>query len=997
MKNLYPFFKKLPKFQLLVVSDDKEALRASWCAEFFNIKPFVLPDLRANFGDDLMSFSDELLEISEVLGKFYESNESKVLISPIRTISFHLPKKENFDSMELFFGDRLNLAELKNKLFRWGYYFVDIVTDRAEASFRGDIIDIFPIGYDHAFRISLFDTDVESIRKFDPATQKSDPVEIESIAIRPQFLALSEEQLESIDEKIANSKSDSFIKDIHSLGFWFLDDLGEYYPLCKKTFITQNALAELDEVYIFEEKRLPKEEYLKLNIVPSDSKFNEVKPTNINEFIDFHKDKKLTIIASNEARVKQFDLNLSDSKINYIFSNSIINLLSQDELILSLNFEVKKKRKIKPNIVLDELKVGDLVVHQDYGIGKFLGIEPITVLGATKDFLKILYSGDDKLFVPVENITLVDRFVADSGSLAELDKLGKATFAKLKEKVKDKLFAIATDITNLAAIRELSNGIKMQIDKRSIELFQSKSGFAYTKDQSKSINEIFGDLSSGIVMDRLLSGDVGFGKTEVAMNAIFASFLNSYQSILMAPTTLLAHQHFLTFKDRFEEFGVKIAKIDSRCSAKEKSSVAKALKDGTVDVVVGTHSLLGVECKKLGLIIVDEEHKFGVKQKEKLKTIQKDVHLLSMSATPIPRTLNLALSKLKGMSALLTPPSERQGVRTYLKEYDEKIIKEIILREKRRGGQLFYVYNNISTIELKKSELLKIFPNLKIETIHSQLESTKADEVIFEFASGKIDILVATSIIESGLHLPNANTIIIDGADRFGIADLHQLRGRVGRGAKEGFCYFLVEDKNRLTSEAIKRLVALEKNSYLGSGTALAHQDLEIRGGGNILGEAQSGHIKQIGYALYLKMLEEALLNLSGQAVETAKNVDIKLAINAYISSDYVFEDSLRLELYRRFGKAKTKNEVFEIEEEMIDRYGKSDIYTKQFISIILIKISAINLNIVTINNFEQNITFVFGDGKKETVKSSSKDDDDLISATLAYLKKLEMVWFQNS
>jgi transcription-repair coupling factor (superfamily II helicase) len=340
------------------------------------------------------------------------------------------------------------------------------------------------------------------------------------------------------------------------------------------------------------------------------------------------------------------------------------------------------------------------------------------------------------------------------------------------------------------------------------------------------------------------------------------------------------------------------------------------------------------------------------------------------------------------MSSLLTPPSERIGVRSYVKEYDEKLVKEVILREKRRGGQIFYIYNNIATIEFKKDEILSILPNVKIRIMHSKVSPKESEKILEEFEAGEFDILLATSIVESGLHLPNANTMIIDGANRFGIADLHQLRGRVGRSDKEGYCYFVVENKNSLTSDAIKRLVALETNSYLGSGTALAHQDLEIRGGGNIIGEAQSGHIKNIGYALYLKMLEDAIATLSGEVHEEKKDVDIKLTISAYISSEYIFEDRIRLELYRRLSKTKSNEEVFEIQDEMEDRFGKLDIPTKQFIELILIKIKAIELGIKTISNFEVNISFVKSDDTKEVIKSPSKDDDDIVATVLKYLNK---------
>ncbi|MDD2639967.1 MAG: helicase-related protein, partial [Arcobacteraceae bacterium] len=628
------------------------------------------------------------------------------------------------------------------------------------------------------------------------------------------------------------------------------------------------------------------------------------------------------------------------------------------------------------------------VVHEEYGIGQFKGIEPVTVMGAKRDFVKLLYANDDKLFIPVENIDIIDRYVADGSSYAMLDQLGKGSFAKLKAKVKDKLFAIANDIIKLAAARELVNGIQINTNKKALLDFSLSAGFEYTKDQTRSIKEIFADLSSGKVMDRLLSGDVGFGKTEVAMNAILAVFLDGYQCLFVCPTTLLATQHYHSMQKRFEGFGLKMAKLDGKTSTKEKNHIKKGLEDGTYDLVIGTHSLLDIKTKNLALVIIDEEHKFGVKQKEKLKNLREDVHIFSMSATPIPRTLNLALSKLKGMSALLTPPSERLGVRTFVKEYSDQLIKEIILREKRRGGQLFYVHNNIASIEAKKSDLLEILPNIKIEIIHSQIKPAESEKIIDDFSEGKFDILLATSIVESGLHLPQANTIVIDGADRFGIADLHQLRGRVGRSNKEGFCYFVVNDKKTITPDAIKRLVALESNSYLGSGTALAHQDLEIRGGGNIIGEAQSGHIKQIGYGLYLKMLEDALASLSGDIKALHKTVDIKLAISAYISSEYISEDRVRLELYRRLSKALRKEEVYEIEEEMEDRFGKPDVITKQFIELILIKIFALEKSIKMISSYEMNITFTQENDTKESIKSPSKDDDDIIATTLKYLRK---------
>ncbi len=986
MNNIFNFLKENKSVQLLIVSDDKQAQCASDIVSYQEKVPFVLSDFRANYGDDLLSFSEEIQNITKILDEYHiYKKQNKVLIVPIRTVSFPLPSDKCFDKFSIDFADTINIKEFKDKLYSWGYYFVDIVTAEGEVSVRGDIIDVYPPNSEYSFRVSLFDDEVESIRQFDVENQKSFKDEIESFDIHPAFLALDEQSLELINEKIELSSSDAFIKDIHSLGFWYLGNLGEFYTQKLSSVITKEALDEIEEAYIFDEQRLTKEELLSITPILSSDNYKEISPVNINEFLEFHKEKKVTIISNTEARIRAIGLDLKNPNIKYVYENYIINLLGQDEVIISLNKEIKKKRKRKVKIVLDELRVKDFVVHEEYGIGQFEGVEPIVVMGAKRDFIKLLYANYDKLFVPVENLDVIDRYVADSGNTALLDKLGKGSFAKLKSKVKDKLFAIAGDIIKLAAARELTNGVVLDTSKEEIVLFQKQAGFEYTKDQTRSVKELFKDLSSGMSMDRLLSGDVGFGKTEVAMNGLLATALSGHQALFVCPTTLLSSQHFHGLRQRLEPFGVKLGKVDGRTATKDKTYYKKEFEAGNIDILIGTHSLLNITAKDLALVIIDEEHKFGVKQKEKLKELRNDIHIFSMSATPIPRTLNLALSKIKGMSSLLTPPSERLGVRSYVKEYSDQLIKEVILREKRRGGQLFYIHNSIATIESKKDDLLEILPTLKIAIMHSQVKSTDVEKIMEDFEEGNYDILLATSIVESGLHLPNANSIIIEGADRFGIADLHQLRGRVGRGTKEGYCYFVVEDKNKITQDAIRRLLALETNSYLGSGTALAHQDLEIRGGGNIIGEAQSGHIKQIGYSLYLKMLEDALAQLSGEIKQDKKTVDIKLTISAFISDDYIREDRIRLELYRRLSRAISKVEVYEIQDEMEDRFGKLDIPTKQFIELIIIKITALGKGIKTISNYEMNISIVYEDNKKIVLKSPSKDDD-LINTTLKYL-----------
>jgi transcription-repair coupling factor (superfamily II helicase) len=396
-------------------------------------------------------------------------------------------------------------------------------------------------------------------------------------------------------------------------------------------------------------------------------------------------------------------------------------------------------------------------------------------------------------------------------------------------------------------------------------------------------------------------------------------------------------------------------------------------------MIIGTHALLGLEFKNLAFVVIDEEHKFGVKQKEKLKDLAINLHLLSMSATPIPRSLNLALSEVKSFSEILTPPDLRLGVKTFVKSFDEKIVKEAIVKELRRGGQILYIFNSIAGIEEKKRELLNLISTLRICTLHSKIPPLQMEDEMIKFEAGDYDLMLSTSIIESGIHMPKANTIIVDEADNFGMADLHQLRGRVGRGDKEGWCWFLVQDRELLSENAKKRLLALESNSSLGSGAVLAFHDLEIRGGGNIIGEAQSGHINQIGYSLYLKMLEDSIRQLQGKNSVLDTPVDIKLSVNAYLNDELIQEDRLRLELYRRLSFVQNVQKVYDIELEIADRFGKLDIITRQFIDVTIIKVLAREKGILKISNFNENILIEYSD-KKETLKASSRDDDDIIN-----------------
>ena len=985
--NIYQYLETLKQDKLLICNNDKEATQIKDVAVLLGFETFVLPDLRVSEGEDLRSYAEDVYIFLNQLSHYYQSKRKKILISPIRTLFLPFPKSQYFSSHTLEFGETIDITALKDRLYSWGYHFVDIASQKGEVSFRGDIIDIYPIDSENPYRISLFDEEIESIHIFDEVTQKRVADELEDIVIPPAFLALSSDEYKELESRVDNSQYDTFIKDIDSLGLWCLDDLAEISLDIFDTLLATTITDELDEIYTLSTPSIPKKSF-ELSIIPEGNKYRDLDVVHPNKLLEAHKNKKITIIAKNESIIRGSELS-TFTDIEFIYQDGIVNIMSDDRLIISLNKPIKTKKVKKATMVLDELKAGDFVVHESYGVGMFRGIEKREVLGATSEFVVMIYQNEDALLIPVSSLEVIDRYVAEGGVLPVLDKLGKGSFKKLKAKVKEKLFAIASGIINLSAQRHLKKGIKLKIDSVEHTIFMTQAGFTHTPDQKKAIMDMLDDMSSGKMMDRLLSADVGFGKTEVAMNGIYISAKNGYQSVMIAPTTLLCSQHYKSLKERLGKLDIKIAKLDRFSTTKEKNATLRGLEDGSIDMVVGTHALLGAKFHNLAFVIIDEEHKFGVKQKEKLKELAIDVHLLSMSATPIPRSLNLAMSEVKSFSEILTPPTQRLGVRTFVKSYDDKVIKEAIMREMRRGGQTFYVFNSIAGIEEKRKVLLNILPKLRIAVLHSKISAKDTEDEMIAFEKGEYDVLLSTSIVESGIHMPSANTMIVDGANSFGIADLHQLRGRVGRGSKEGYCYFMVEDKERLSENAKRRLVALESHSDLGSGAVLAFRDLEIRGGGNILGEAQSGHIKHIGYSLYLRMLEDAIKELSGQDREVTRTIDMKLSINAYLNEELISEDRLRLELYRRLSLCETKGEVYEIESEIADRFGKLDSITRAFIDTMVIKVLARAKGVSLVSSYGENVTIEFVDKAKHRVilKASSKDDDDIIACVMGWFR----------
>jgi transcription-repair coupling factor (superfamily II helicase) len=572
------------------------------------------------------------------------------------------------------------------------------------------------------------------------------------------------------------------------------------------------------------------------------------------------------------------------------------------------------------------LSIGDLVVHTDHGIGRFTSLKTVQALGASHDCLELVYAGGDKLFLPVENIELLSRYGSDNEN-AQLDRLGGAGWQSRKARLKQRLQEIASELIKVAAMRSLREAPQMAPPEGAYDEFIARFPFEETEDQMGSIEAVLEDLNAGRPMDRLVCGDVGFGKTEVALRAAFVAALAGFQVAVVVPTTLLARQHYKSFADRFKGFPIRVAQASRLVAPKELNATKKELKEGQVDVIVGTHVLFGksIEFAHLGLVIIDEEQHFGVAHKERLKKLREDVHVLTLSATPIPRTLQLALSGVRELSLITTPPVDRLAVRTFISPFDPIILREALRRERYRGGQSFYVVPRVADLAEVNEFLTETVPELRVAQAHGQLPPTEIERIMSAFYDGEFDILLSTAIVESGLDVPNANTMIVHRADMFGLAQLYQLRGRVGRSKTRAYAYFTTPPGKRLTEGAEKRLKVLNSLDTLGAGFSLASHDLDIRGGGNLLGEEQSGHIREVGFELYQSMLEQAITTLKGEGVSGSSeqwSPQIGLGITSLIPEAYVSDLQVRLGLYRRLSGLADRNEIDGFAAELVDRFG---------------------------------------------------------------------------
>ncbi len=590
----------------------------------------------------------------------------------------------------------------------------------------------------------------------------------------------------------------------------------------------------------------------------------------------------------------------------------------------------KKRAAAQFALELGSLNVGDFVVHAEHGIGRYEGLETITALGAPHDCIRVIYDGGDKLFVPVENLDVLSRYAsAESG--AALDKLGGVAWQTRKAKVKKRLLEIADELLKIAAARQLRQAEKIEVPEGAYQEFAARFPYNETDDQEQTIDSVFGDLASGKPMDRLVCGDVGFGKTEVALRAAFAAVQAGMQVAVVAPTTLLARQHTNNFIQRFRGFPVRIGQLSRMVSMKEAKQTKEDAKAGRVDIVVGTHALLGKEIgfQRLGLVIVDEEQHFGVKQKERLKELRADVHVLTLTATPIPRTLQLALTGVRELSLITTPPVDRLAVRTFVLPFDPMVIREALMREHYRGGQSFYVCPRIADLKDVTATLKELVPELKMVTAHGRMGAGELDDIMTAFDAKKYDLLLATNIVESGLDIPNANTIVIHRADMFGLSQLYQLRGRVGRAKQRGYAYLTYAPTAALSQTAQQRLEVISTLDQLGAGFQLASHDMDIRGAGNLLGEEQSGHIREVGVELYQQMLEDAVAaakegrGMAAEAVSAERwTPQINIGLSVMIPEAYVQDLNVRLGLYRRLADGGQEEDIEQIAAEMVDRFG---------------------------------------------------------------------------
>jgi len=727
---------------------------------------------------------------------------------------------------------------------------------------------------------------------------------------------------------------------------------------------TENLLLPLAEW--IEENR--KNKRLTLIVCRSDSQLDRIYQLMLPYGIDAARIEQLPVINRFKGRVCLCTGNISSG---FTWQDEFLSLVTDEEI-----FRGKKKRKIQRKesvkstlLNLSELKDGDIVVHEDFGLGRYGGLTKLEFGGLTNDFALITYRDEDKLYLPVERLSVIQKYLGIDGYSPILDKMGGVTWEKAKEKAKKAVEKIAGELLKLYAERKVVKGHSFSQSDRYFQDFEAAFPYEETPDQLAAIEHVLSDMEKNTPMDRLVCGDVGYGKTEVALRASFKAVSDSKQVAILVPTTVLAEQHLKTFRERYKNYPVEIAGLSRFRSRKEQTEIVNKISEGTIDIVIGTHRIFqsDVKFRELGLVVIDEEQRFGVKHKERLKKMRSTVDVLTLTATPIPRTLHLSMMGLRDICIITTPPEQRQPIVSYLSEYDDNIVKDGIQKELSRNGQMFFVHNNVKTIWKMADKLQKLVPEMKVGVAHGQLSEKELEKAMFQFIDKEIDLLVCTTIIESGLDIPAANTMFINRADRFGLAQIYQLRGRIGRGDEQAYAYLFIPEESLLGKDALKRLKVLMEHSDLGSGFQIAMSDLQIRGGGSVLGASQSGHIAAVGYDMFLKLMDNAISELKGESVQEKLEPEININVSAFLPEHYIQDIDQRLTVYRRLAKMRKLSEIGDLREELVDRYGKIPEEGIAMLFKIVLKIMSVNAGVKKLDLTDDYVSFQFSEVHMKT------------------------------
>lgn len=940
---------------------------------------------------------------------------SDVVIAPVKALLEKFPDKKFIQKNSINFkiGDEIDVKNFAQRLVNLGYKRSTMVSDIGQFSVRGDIIDVFSL-CEHPLRIELWGDEIVDLRFFNNETQKSIG-KVKEFSIKPvyKFILKDKKAPDFLSEKI---EQEGFFEGIEVYQNYFNSELASVFDYFKDYTIIFDEMSEIFSKYEFIAENYQNQmlENLKLglnfelkgkNHFDIDEFHNQIAgfvKIGLNNFIDYDYD---DLIEFDSQPVKGYFANLDEiaafikskpgyqivmatdypERVKEIFAERAIynlefmeniscagSLIEDFKLILLTDRELFNKRakeitaskrsyyKETQEFIenINDIKEGEYVVHSVHGVGIYKGLSQQQIDGQLKDYLTIEYANKDKLHMPAEQVNLLCRYRGSGALKPHLSRMGGNDWENIKSRVKKEVEQIAYDLLRLYAKRKMDQGIQFEQDTPWQVEMEEAFEYVETPDQMKAIIDVKSDMESQTPMDRLICGDVGFGKTEVAIRSVFKAVTSGYQVAVIVPTTILAMQHFQNIQERFKPFAMSVQLLSRFRTAKEQKETLKELALGKCDVVIATHRLLqdDIIFKNLGLLVIDEEHRFGVRHKEKLKKLKENIDIISMSATPIPRTLYMSLSGIKDMSLINTPPKNRLPIKTFVGEFNETSLKNAITHELDRDGQIFYLYNRVESIEEFKLQLQKLVPSARIVVGHAQLNEHALEKVMVDFANKEFDILLCTTIIESGLDIPNANTIIIHDADRFGLAQLYQLRGRVGRCERQAYCYCFYKKNKDLTQEAISRLKAIKEFTTLGSGYQIAMRDVEIRGVGNILGTKQHGHMVNVGFDTYCQLLEETINELSGEHVEKNPPAIVDINVTAYIPDEWVGSNEQKMIEYKRLSDVKSQIELDYITEEWKDRFSNPPECVQNLIKLIRIRLAATDAKISVIRETTEHI-----------------------------------------